>query len=178
MHVHVRRLQAGERTKLQKITSAERARLNKKYGQLARVDSFPSPDFTPYTMWELGSGKGSDNEYASDTTDSNVNECEWQRMQDDIFIVLDLAKKVREQENLIDEQRIRIERAEARACAADAALARCAERCADAVRNAFAPGVSRRKARKLLANIGSWVLLEGCWSNRLSVTELAANGSS
>jgi hypothetical protein len=175
--VHVRCLQAGERSKLQKISSAERARLNKKYGQLPRVDSFPSPDFTPYNMWELGSGSGSDTESASDTTVRDENACEPCHVQDDIFAVLGLAKKVREQEDLIEVLHTNLERAEARACAAeararaaDAALVRAAERCADAVRDALAPGVSHRKARKLLTNIGSWVLLEGCWSNRLSVT--------
>ena len=47
-------MQHGDGRKLQKISSAERRRLNEKYGVLQRVDSFgPQVDYTSYDSWEL-----------------------------------------------------------------------------------------------------------------------------
>ena len=64
--------------------------------------------------------------------ESDVDSCEEQPHCDDIFLLLDMAKKVRQRDDIIDLLHIRLAAAERRAQSAERALARAAERCAEA----------------------------------------------
>ena len=91
----------------------------------------------------------------------------------EIFALLDMAKTVRSQMELIDTMRMRLDAAERRACSAEGALVRAAERCADAVDEALAPGVSRKRAPPPLQH---WELGDA-GNTRTDVTGLDAFGS-
>ena len=144
--------------------NVEKARLDAKYGTLQRVE-LHTPDFSAAQQWPSLSKPVAD--VLASESESDDDAWDVQPRTDDIYLLLDMAKKVREKDDIIDLLHIRLAAAERRAHSAERAhsaqraLARAAERCAHAVDDALAmPVFSRKRARERLANIGAWVMLE------------------
>ena len=144
------------------MSEREVQRLNKKYGKLLRADSI-TPNYymahewpEPETQYDSTVSKSESESESESDGGSGLPTYDY---ENEIFALLDMAKMVKVQKDKIDVLQMRLEAAEARARSAESALARAAERCADAVDEALAPGVRRKRVRRMLANIDSWVIL-------------------